>query len=146
MKGVNKVFLLGVINGEVKVSSGEFKVVSMTVLTSETWKDKDSGADCEKKEYHRVIAFGKVSAQIIDEKMKNGDTVHIIGKLQTSKYKDKDGVDRYSTQVNINQIQRVSASEYIKKTTQECQEEFYGSSNLTPSKQAEQMAIEDFPF
>lgn len=73
-------------------------VANFTVATSETWKDKDSGEKKEKTEWHRITAFGKL-AEICGEYLRKGALVYVEGKLGTRKWTDKEGVERYTTEI-----------------------------------------------
>jgi len=73
-------------------------VANFSVATSETWKDKASGEKQERTEWHRISAFGRL-AEIVGEYVKKGSSVYIEGKIQTRKWQDKDGQDRYTTEI-----------------------------------------------
>ncbi len=102
-RGVNKVILLGRLGGdpEVRVLNNGDSVTTLSVATSEEWKDKSSGEKKEKTEWHRVVIFGKL-AEIAGKYLKKGSQVYFEGKLQTRKWQDNAGVDRYSTEIVIN--------------------------------------------
>ncbi|OFZ68583.1 MAG: single-stranded DNA-binding protein [Betaproteobacteria bacterium RBG_16_56_24] len=96
---VNKVILLGNLGKDPEVrymTSGE-AMATITLATSETWKDK-GGEKQEKTEWHRVVFFGKL-AEIAGEYLKKGRQVYVEGKLQTRKWQDKEGKDRYTTEI-----------------------------------------------
>lgn len=96
---VNKVILLGNLGKDPEVrymTSGE-AITTITLATSENWKDK-SGEKQEKTEWHRVVFFGKL-AEIAGEYLKKGRQVYVEGKLQTRKWQDKEGQDRYTTEI-----------------------------------------------
>lgn len=96
---VNKVILLGNLGKDPEVrymTSGE-AMATITLATSETWKDK-SGEKQEKTEWHRVVFFGKL-AEIAGEYLKKGRQVYVEGKLQTRKWQDKEGQERYTTEI-----------------------------------------------
>lgn len=101
-KGVNKVILLGNLGKEpeVKYLTNGNAVANITLATSETWKDKNSGESKEKTEWHRVVFFGKL-AEIVGEYLHKGSKVYIEGKLQTRKWQAEDGSDRYSTEIVV---------------------------------------------
>lgn len=101
-RGVNKVILVGNLgkDPEVRYTPDGRGIANLTVATSETWKDKSSGQQQEKTEWHRVVIFGKL-AEIAGEYLRKGSQVYLEGKLQTRKWQDKDGADRYSTEVVI---------------------------------------------
>jgi single-strand DNA-binding protein len=105
-RGVNKVILIGNLgkDPEVRYMPNGNAVANITVATSETWKDKNTGADQEKTEWHRCVAFRK-PAEIIGEYMRKGSKIYIEGRLQTRKWQDQQGQDRYTTEIVIDQFQ-----------------------------------------
>ena len=99
MASVNKVILLGNLgrDPETRYTTGGDAVTNLRIATTETWKDK-SGDKQEKTEWHSVVLFGR-QAEIAGEYLKKGRSVYIEGRLQTRKYTDKEGVEKYSTEV-----------------------------------------------
>ncbi len=99
MASVNKVILIGNLgrDPETRYTTGGDAVTNLNLATTETWKDK-SGEKQEKTEWHRVVLFGR-QAEIAGEYLKKGRSVYIEGRLQTRKYTDKDGVEKYATEV-----------------------------------------------
>jgi single-strand DNA-binding protein len=99
MASVNKVILIGNLgrDPETRYTTGGDAICNLNIATSEQWKDK-SGEKQEKTEWHRVVLFGR-QAEIAGEYLKKGRSVYIEGRLQTRKYTDKDGVEKYSTEV-----------------------------------------------
>ena len=104
-RGVNRVILVGNLgqDPEVRYLSNGGAVTNISVATSETWKDKQTGESKDKTEWHRVVIFGKL-AEIAGEYLKKGSQVYIEGQLQTRKWQDQSGQDRYTTEVVINPI------------------------------------------
>jgi single-strand DNA-binding protein len=102
MSGINKVILVGNIGAkpEVKYSSNGSAIANLSVATSETWNDKNSGEKQEKTEWHRVSLYGKL-AEIAGQYLDKGSKVYVEGKLQTRKWQDKDGQDRYTTEIVV---------------------------------------------
>lgn len=100
MSSVNKVILLGRLGGdpEVKYTQGGTAVARFSVATSDRWTDKQSGEKQEKTEWHRVVIWGKL-AEICGEYLKKGAQVYLEGRNDTTKYTDKQGIERYSTDV-----------------------------------------------
>lgn len=100
---VNKVILVGSLGAdpEVRSLSNGGKVVNLRVATSESWRDKASGDRKEKTEWHRVVIFNDNIAKVAEAYCKKGSKVYLEGSLATRKWQDKDGGDRYSTEVNI---------------------------------------------
>jgi len=100
MAGVNKVIIIGNLGKDPEVKfmpSGE-AVANITVATSESWKDKQTGEQKEKTEWHRVVMFGKL-AEISGEYLKKGSKVYLEGKLQTRKWTNQQGQDQYTTEI-----------------------------------------------
>jgi single-strand DNA-binding protein len=116
MKGVNRVTIVGNIgqDPEVRYSQSGTAMTSISVATSESWKDKTSGEQQERTEWHRVKFFGRL-AEIAGEYLKKGSQVYIEGKLRTDKYTDKAGIEKYSTDIIADEMQMLggkpSASE-----------------------------------
>ncbi|WP_428775077.1 single-stranded DNA-binding protein [Vibrio sp.] len=101
-RGVNKVILVGNLGNdpEIRYMPNGGAVANITVATSETWRDKASGEQREKTEWHRVVLFGKL-AEVAGEYLRKGSQVYIEGQLQTRKWQDQNGQDRYSTEVVV---------------------------------------------
>lgn len=102
-RGVNKVILVGTLgqDPEVRYLPGGAAVANISIATSESWKDKSTGEKKEKTEWHRVVIFGKL-AEIAGEYLKKGTQVYIEGALQTRKWTDQAGVEKYTTEVVVN--------------------------------------------
>ena len=105
-KGVNKVILIGNLGNdpEIKFLTNGDAVCNLSIATSESWKDKSTGQPQERTEWHRVVFFRK-PAEIIGEYTKKGSKLYIEGSLQTRKWQDKDGNDRYTTEIRGDQFQ-----------------------------------------
>ncbi|GAA4357861.1 single-stranded DNA-binding protein [Kangiella marina] len=101
-RGVNKVILVGNLgkDPEIRYTADGRAIANITVATSETWKDKSSGQQQEKTEWHRVVIFGKL-AEIAGEYLRKGSQVYFEGKLQTRKWQDQSGQDKYTTEVVV---------------------------------------------
>lgn len=104
-RGVNKVILVGTLgkDPELKFSQSGTALCSASVATNETWKDKN-GEKQERTEWHRVKAFGKL-AEIMGEYLKKGAQAYFEGSLRTEKYTDKQGVEKYSTDIIVSEMQ-----------------------------------------
>ncbi len=107
---VNKVILIGNLgqDPEVRYRPNGNAVANATVATSESWKDKNTGEAQEKTEWHRVVFFRRL-AEIVGEYLKKGSKVYIEGRLQTRKWTDKDGQDRYTTEIVADQMQMLDS-------------------------------------
>jgi len=110
MASVNKVILLGNLgrDPETRYTTGGDAVTNLNIATSEQWKDK-SGEKQERTEWHRVVLFGR-QAEIAAEYLKKGRSVYIEGRLQTRKYTDKDGVEKYSTEIVADRMQLIGGA------------------------------------
>ena len=109
-KGVNKVILLGNVgqDPEIKYMQNGDAVANLSLATSESWKDKNTGEQKEKTEWHRVVAFKRL-AEIIGEYVKKGSKLYVEGRLQTRKWQGKDGQDKYTTEVLISEMQMLDS-------------------------------------
>jgi single-strand DNA-binding protein len=98
---VNKVILVGNLgkDPEVRHTQDGKPIVNLSIATSETWRDKSSGERKEKTEWHRVVIFNEGIAKVAEQYLKKGTTVYIEGSLQTRKWTDKDGAEKYSTEI-----------------------------------------------
>ena len=104
-RGVNKVILVGNLGQkpEMRYTQTNTAVATLSIATSESWKDKDSGEQREKTEWHRVVFFGKL-AEIAEQYLDKGSQLYVEGKLQTRKWQDKEGNDRYTTEILGNEM------------------------------------------
>ncbi|MBN2646445.1 MAG: single-stranded DNA-binding protein [Thiotrichales bacterium] len=102
MRGVNKVILVGTLgqDPDVKYAANGNAIANISVATSEEWNDKQTGQKQQKTEWHRVAIFGKL-AEIAGQYLKKGSQVYLEGKLQTRKWQDQNGQDRYTTEIVI---------------------------------------------
>lgn len=109
-RGVNKVILIGNLgqDPEVKYMPNGNAVTNITVATSESWKDKNTGEQVDKTEWHRVVFFRRL-AEIVGEYLKKGSKIYIEGKLQTRKWQDKNGADHWTTEVIANEMQMLDS-------------------------------------
>ena len=105
MASVNKVILIGNVgrDPEVKYGADNNAIANLSLATSEQWKDK-SGAKQERTEWHRISFFGKL-AEIVGEYVRKGSQIYVEGRLQTRKWQDKDGQDRYTTEIVADRMQ-----------------------------------------
>jgi len=111
MASVNKVILIGNLgrDPETRYTTGGDAVTNLRIATTETWKDK-SGEKQEKTEWHTVVLFGR-QAEVAGEYLKKGRPVYIEGRLQTRKYTDKEGVEKYSTEIVGDRMQLLGGRE-----------------------------------
>jgi len=144
-RGVNKVILIGNLgkDPEVRYMPSGGGVANVTIATSETWKDKQTGEKQEKTEWHRVVFFGRLG-EIAGEYLKKGSKVYIEGRLQTRKWQDQQGNDKYTTEIVANELQMLDSksggsTDFSKSDT--------GSSDTAPPAAMQQQsapAVEQF--
>jgi len=105
-RGVNKVILVGNLGAdpETRYTANGGAITNIRLATSEQWRDKQTGENQERTEWHRVVLFGKLG-EIAGEYLKKGRQVYIEGSLRTNKYTDKEGVERYTTDIVANEMQ-----------------------------------------
>ncbi|MEZ5539724.1 MAG: single-stranded DNA-binding protein [Pseudomonadales bacterium] len=109
-RGINKVILIGNLgkDPETRVSQGGGAITNITLATSETWKDKQTGENQERTEWHRVVFFGRLG-EIAGDYLKKGSKVYIEGSLRTRKWQDQSGQDRYTTEIVANEMQMLDS-------------------------------------
>lgn len=109
-RGVNKVILIGNLgrDPEIRYMPNGGAVANLAIATSESWKDKNTGEQQEKTEWHRVVFFRRL-AEIAGEYLKKGSKVYIEGKLQTKKWQDNNGQDRYTTEIIGSEMQMLDS-------------------------------------
>ena len=102
-RGINKVILVGNLgqDPEIRYLPNGSAVANLSIATAETWKDKQTNEQKERTEWHRVVVFGRI-AEIAGEYLRKGSQVYIEGQLQTRKWQDQNGIDRYVTEVVVN--------------------------------------------
>ena len=112
MRGVNKVIVVGNLGKDVemKYTASGAAIANLTVATSESWNDKQTGEKVEKTEWHRIVAFQRL-AEIMGEYLIKGSQVYIEGKLQTRKWQDQDGKDRYTTEIVASEMQMLGGKD-----------------------------------
>lgn len=110
-RGVNKVILVGNLGAdpETRYTAGGQAITSIRIATSEAWKDKQTGEQQERTEWHRVKFFGRL-AEIAGEYLKKGRQVYVEGSLRTDKYTDKDGIERFSTDIVADEMQMLGGN------------------------------------
>ena len=105
-RGVNKVIMVGNLgkDPDMKYTASGAAIANITLATSESWTDKQTNEKVEKTEWHRVVFFRRL-AEIVGEYLRKGSQVYIEGKLQTRKWQDQNGQDRYTTEIVANEMQ-----------------------------------------
>lgn len=103
MAGVNKVIIVGNLgqDPEVKTFNNGGKIVNLSVATSETWRDKQTGERKEKTEWHRIVVKAEHAAKYAEQYLRKGSRVYVEAKLETRKYQDRDGVERSITEIVV---------------------------------------------
>ena len=109
-RGINKVILIGNLgkDPDVRYSANGAAIANITVATSDSWKDKQTGETQERTEWHRVVMFNRLG-EIAGEYLRKGSKVYIEGRLQTRKWTDQSGQDRYTTEVVANEMQMMDS-------------------------------------
>jgi single-strand DNA-binding protein len=109
-RGVNKVILIGNLGAdpETRAMPSGATAANIRIATSESWKDKESGENKERTEWHNVVFFGRL-AEIVGEYLKKGSKVYVEGSLRTRKWQDKEGNDRYSTEIVASEMQMLDS-------------------------------------
>lgn len=109
-RGINKVILIGNLGSdpEIRHTQGGNAVANLSLATSESWRDKATGETRENTEWHRVVVFGRLG-EVAGEYLKKGSKVYIEGRLQTRKWQDRDGNDRYTTEIVGNEMQMLDS-------------------------------------
>lgn len=109
-RGINKVILIGNLgkDPETRYMPSGGAVTNVTLATSESWKDRNTGQDQERTEWHRVVFFNKL-AEIAGEYLRKGSKVYIEGSLRTRKWQGQDGQDRYTTEIVANEMQMLDS-------------------------------------
>ncbi|MDE0286012.1 MAG: single-stranded DNA-binding protein [Gammaproteobacteria bacterium] len=109
-RGINKVILIGNLGNDpdVRYTSGGSPIANISLATSESWRDKETGDQQERTEWHRIVFFGRL-AEIVSEYVRKGSKVYVEGRLQTRKWQDRDGNDRYTTEIVANEMQMLDS-------------------------------------
>jgi single-strand DNA-binding protein len=109
-RGINKAIIVGNLgrDPEVRYTANGNAIANITIATTESWKDRQSGERQEKTEWHRVVFFGRL-AEIAGEYLKKGAQVYIEGRLQTRKWEDKSGQERYTTEIVASEMQMLGS-------------------------------------
>ena len=147
-RGVNKVILVGSVgqDPEVRHMPNGNAVSNLSIATSETWKDKTSGEQQEKTEWHRLVFFNRL-AEIVDQYVKKGSKIYVEGKLQTRSW-EKDGVKQYTTEIIVSEMHMLdSRSETGNAHVQKSQSSNNnGQPKLVDSKPSFDNFDDDIPF
>jgi single-strand DNA-binding protein len=151
-RGVNKVIIVGTLGADPDTSyapSGS-AITKLSIATNESWKDKETGEQKEKTEWHRISMFGRL-AEISAEYLRKGSQVYIEGKLATNKWQDKEGNDRWTTEIIANQMQMLGGRPTGNATSSKSNENQQSPSNENQQSPPEPPAgtddfDDDIPF
>ena len=106
MAGVNKVIIIGNVgkDPEIRQMQDGFKIANFSIATSESWKDKTTGERKERTEWHRIVVMNERLSEIVEKYIRKGSKVYVEGQLQTRKWTDQSGMERYTTEVVISRF------------------------------------------
>ncbi|EGD6457208.1 single-stranded DNA-binding protein [Salmonella enterica] len=150
-RGVNKVIIMGNVgqDPEVRVMNSGDQVASLTIATSEVWNDKQTGEKKEQTEWHR-ITFWRKAAEIIAQYVRKGDKLYVEGKLQTRKYTDSNGVEKYATDIIAEDFRLMGSANGQQQGGQQQQRQqeptHSGGGQSRPQQQPPRDFDDDIPF
>ena len=142
-RGINKVILVGNLGADpaVKYMPSGSAVVNISLATTDSWKDKNTGEKQDRTEWHRVVLFNRL-AEVVGEYLKKGSQVYVEGRLQTRKWQDKQGVDRYTTEIVASEMQMLGGRSDDSAYSQPQQQVQSTGSNHAPDPEFD----DDVPF
>ncbi len=151
-RGVNKAIILGSLgqDPDIRYTAAGATVANISIATNEQWKDKESGEMQERTEWHRVVFFGRL-AEIVGEYLRRGSQVYVEGRIQTRKWQDKEGHDRYTTEIVASEMQMLGSksggsTESFDQTPKAEQSTSTTSSPTDSSNQSNNDFDDDIPF
>lgn len=147
-RGVNKAILIGNLGAdpEMRYTQSGTAVANLSVATSARWRDKQSGEQQERTEWHRVVLFGKLG-EIAGEYLKKGSQVYLEGRIQTRKWQGQDGQDRYTTEIVANEMQMLGGRGGSGGGQGAASESGgHGDANRSPAPAADALDDDDIPF
>ena len=144
-KGVNKVILVGNLGQkpEMRYTATQSAVANLSVATTESWKDRETGEMRDKTEWHKVVYFGKL-AEIVEKYLDKGSKVYVEGKLQTRKWQDKSGADRWTTEIVGNELTMLDSRSGSQQN--EFNQDDNSSMGMNDSQEAGGLTDDDIPF
>jgi len=144
-RGVNKVILVGNLGQkpEMRYTATQSAVANLSVATTESWKDKETGEMRDKTEWHRVVYFGKL-AEIVEKYLDKGSKVYVEGKLQTRKWQDKSGADRWTTEIVGNELTMLDSRSGSQQN--EFNQDDNSSMDMNDGQEAGGLTDDDIPF
>lgn len=145
MSSVNKVILIGNLGAdpEVRYTPKGAAVATINLATNRSWKNRDSGETITETEWHRVVAYDK-TAEVLGQYAKKGKPLYVEGRLKTTKYEDKEGVTRYSTQVIVENFQFLGAGDGTGAAAPAAPASSEGPASGAPSESRAPVGLDDF--
>ena len=147
---VNKVILVGNLGNdpEVRISQDNKKIVRLSLATSESWKDRETGEKRDKTEWHRIVIFSVGLAEIAEKFLKKGSKVYIEGQLQTRKFSDQAGVEKFTTEIvmqNFNSTLVMLDSKNTNNSLETPSKDSFNN-NITEQQDSNPMIDDEIPF
>jgi|TARA_B100001094_G_scaffold115842_2_gene111756 single-strand DNA-binding protein len=144
-RGINKVILVGTLGADpdTRYTPSNAAVTNLSLATNESWKDKQSGEQKEKTEWHRIVMFNRL-AEIASEYLRKGSQIYIEGKIQTRKWEDKEGKDRWTTEIVANEMQMLGGRSSGGNPGGASGSEFASSGSSAPAPAPSSDASDDF--
>lgn len=145
-RGINKVILVGNLGAdpEVRYMPSGGAVANVSLATSESWKNKQTGENVEQTEWHRVVLFNRLG-EIAGEYLKKGSKIYIEGSLKTRKWQDKEGVERYTTEIVAREMQMLDGRGMSAGGADQSMEHAGSTTTARPSAQNANAPQQDFP-
>jgi len=146
-RGVNKVILVGNLGNEpeTKYMPSGSAVTNISVATNESWKDKETGERVDRTEWHRVAMFNRL-AEIAGEYLHKGSQVYIEGRIRTRKWQDKDGQDRYTTEIIADQMQMLGGRDQASEMPDDFEKRPTPAARQSAAPRPEPEFDDDIPF
>lgn len=150
-RGLNKVMLIGNLGAEpeVRYTPSGAAVANVRIATNESWRDKETGEQQQRTEWHRVVFFGRL-AEIVKEYLHKGSQIYVEGRLQTRKWQGQDGQDRYTTEIVANDMQmlggRGGAADFDQAPPPPAGEQAATASGANAAKSPDEDFDDDIPF
>jgi single-strand DNA-binding protein len=146
-RGINKVILIGHLgqDPEVKYMPSGSAVANVSIATTESWKDKNTGEKQDRTEWHRVVFFARL-AEIVGEYLRKGSQVYVEGRLQTRKWQDKNGQERYTTEIIASEMQMLGGKGGGSGSADYASSNEAPSGNASPTGGRDEGFDDDIPF
>jgi len=142
-RGINKVFILGNLgqDPDIRYAPSGDPIANLSIATSESWNDKTTGQKQERTEWHRVVMFNKL-AEIAEKYLKKGSKLYVEGQLRTRKWEDKEGVERYTTEIVARDIEMLDSAPGAASAATEAPKK----AAPAPAQRAPELFDDDIPF